>query len=178
MSVIIYNFCWFLQAYTDLESVKLIKHSSWLCTATTLPGQDCDCTSKGLSERRCHGLCVMPGQLASLFWEHEGSHEAFYGWGQAPAQHCLLHFCPAWIWDQEINAQTPKHLQNLFKRRYLRHWHSALGCEICFKRGKKRYIQRVSPFFCGVSGPGPAEPPQTPREKRKLFREVCSGLQG
>lgn len=86
LSVIIYNFCCFLQAYTDLESVKLIKHSSWLGMAATLPGQDCDCTSKGLLERRCHGLCVMPGELGCLFWEHEGSHEAFYGWGQAPAQ--------------------------------------------------------------------------------------------
>lgn len=83
LSVIIYNFCWFLRAYTDLESVKLTEHSSWLCVAAALPGQDCDCTSKGLLGRRCRGLCVVPGELGSLFW---GSHEAFYGRGQAPAQ--------------------------------------------------------------------------------------------
>lgn len=73
LSVIIYNFCCFLQAYTNFESVKLMKHSSWLCIATTLPGRDRDSTSKGPTERRCHGLCVMLGELGSLFWGQPGA---------------------------------------------------------------------------------------------------------
>lgn len=72
LNVIIYNFCCFMQAYLNFESVKLIKHSSWLCIATTLP-HDCDSTSKGLLECRCHGLCMMLGESGSLLWGQLGA---------------------------------------------------------------------------------------------------------
>lgn len=89
LSVIIYNFCGFLQAYTNFESVKLIEHSPWLCSTATLPQHGCDSTSKGLLERRCHSLCVMLGELGCLSWGQLGPRlppNPFFGRGQAPAQ--------------------------------------------------------------------------------------------